>query len=169
MRSLEDEAPELIVLAFPCRLWSALQNLRRGDPSILAGLREKEMVLLEFVDKVCRKQMKTGRMFLLENPLTSMAWRISPLVDLLNEPAVHSRRGHMCPFGKCDRQGNLLLKPTLWVSNAEGILDEVAKLCSGDHPHGSVKGCGNTAETGQYTEQLAGVRLDQVAGAEVRA
>ena len=65
-------------IAWPCTNFSTIQNLNRsrvGFDEKLALARKRDEVFIRFAYEVTRLQMRKGRHVLLENPLTSRAWR----------------------------------------------------------------------------------------------
>ena len=74
---IHEEAPDLIVLAFPCDPWSIMQNLNLGKEGFAVWLstqKEAHRPLLRFVRRVVLHQRRRGKRFLIENPRTSRAW-----------------------------------------------------------------------------------------------
>lgn len=49
-------------------------------------LREKAKVLVSFAVELCWLQLQNHRYFALENPLTSAAWNLACVLDLLDAP-----------------------------------------------------------------------------------
>ena len=148
LRKIFEEKPYLVIMAFPCTLWSLLQNLTRHKRD-LEGLREEERKLLNFVKVVCKLQMKQGRHFLLENPLGSQAWQEEHIQAILQMPGVHSVRADMCAYGKrAEENGELVKKPTRFVSDSPLILRGLARRCCGGHKHADFHTLRNTAKTG---------------------
>ena len=72
LRQLYDEKPYMVVMAFPCTIWSVIQNIMINKRP-LDQLRQVERKILNFVRVVCQMQMRAGRHFLLENPKSSSA------------------------------------------------------------------------------------------------
>ena len=69
--------PDLMVLAWPCRLWSPLQSLNYRtveEKAILGRKRQQERPLLDFVNEAALKQRRRGGAVLGENPWLSRAW-----------------------------------------------------------------------------------------------
>ena len=73
---IRDEEPQLIVLAFDCRLWCAFTRLNySGDRRAeLDRLRKEQEPLLEVVERATKLQLDGGRHVLIENPQGSAAW-----------------------------------------------------------------------------------------------
>ena len=70
-RVIAKEKPYLLVLAFPCGPWSALMRLNPAHD--LAQKRAEGIQLIRFALELAEEQLKQGRHFLLENPLTAEA------------------------------------------------------------------------------------------------
>ena len=151
LHRVQAEKPFLIVMAFPCELWSSLQYLRKDQET----LREDERQLLKFVKVVCRMQRLAGRHFLLENPAGSAAWREPYITELGKMKDVGVVKSDMCAFGKCNTHGELLKKPTKFMSSSPWILKFLDRRCQGGHKHGDFLKFSNTKATGEYTPALA--------------
>ena len=80
------------------------------------------MVHIAFCAELYRKQLDAGRRFLHEHPAGATSWQTGIVQDLMKEPGVETVVGHMCSQGM-DVDGQKVLKPTRWMTNAE----EVAK------------------------------------------
>jgi hypothetical protein len=63
-----------------------------------------------------------------------------PGACLLQDAESAGQRHPRCQFGLKGPSGKLLMKPTEVVSNHEGILQNVHRLCSHDHEHETIQG-----------------------------
>ena len=147
--------PYAIILAFPCNPWSVLLNL--NSKVDIQRLRDEAVVLVEFAIQVARLQLDSGRHFLMENPLSSGAWKLEQMLEFLTDPRVRSIVVDMCRFGLCDKDGSLHKKPTKLVSSSQALISRMMqKRCTGDHEHAPVIG-GNkvTRPAGHYTQSFA--------------
>ena len=66
LHEIAENKPYVLTLAFPCTVWSSLQNIN-ADRSKLEDRREAERQQLNFVLAACFIQLKAGRHTLLEN------------------------------------------------------------------------------------------------------
>jgi transposase InsO family protein len=149
--------PYLVVLAFPCNPWSVLLNLNANVD--VQRLRDEALVLVEFAIEVALLQLNAGRHFLLENPLTSAAWKLDVMLRFLQDPRVRSVVVDMCRFGLCNSDGALHRKPTKLVSSSQALMSAlIGKRCTGDHAHAAVMGGAKvTRPAGHYTKSFAKV------------
>ena len=131
-RVLEEHSPFLVILAFPCKLWSLLTNLNKGaDWETMRNVTGRRV--LKLVVRVCRFQQARGLYFLIENPATSLAWVFDGIMaKLLKLTAVRYVIGdNKCRYGKTDKEtGRPVKKPNGWLSNSEFILNAVGKRCT---------------------------------------
>ena len=135
--------PDLLVIAWPCTKWSALQTFGHKMIDQLRALhdsRQEQRVLLDFVEDVVRDHRSKGGVTLGENPLTSKAWREPAIVAAFE--GLPKARTDMCAFGLkrphnefCPCKRPLYLrKPTLLAADA-AILKQAARLCPGRRRH----------------------------------
>jgi hypothetical protein len=149
------EKPYLLALAFPCGPWSALMRL---NPSKDLALRRAEgRVLIKFAIELAELQLRHGRHFLLENPLTAESWSLAELKRFLRRLECHQAVFDQCRFKLRGPSGLLHKKPTKVVTSSEKIADRLdGKRCNKDHEHEHVMGGSRvTAAAGLYTKELA--------------
>ncbi|CAJ1419645.1 unnamed protein product [Effrenium voratum] len=82
---IDSQAPDLLVLAWPCSPWSSLQNLNCRTPEAvrrLAQKRKEHRPMLEFVREAVRRQRARGGAVLGENPRLSKAWQ-EPAIEVV--------------------------------------------------------------------------------------
>ena len=137
--------------------YSSPQEKRR-----LQKLRQRDAVLLEFVEQVFARQIDRGDDALAENPLSSRSFVVPPMKRVLCHPHVYTAVSHGCRHGVINPKTKLpLLKPTLWVSTSPEICDELAKRCKNEqggerHVHGACMGGKEVTEhAGVYTKYIA--------------
>ena len=169
--------PDLIVLAWPCTVWSSLQRINRRTDAQRKRLevrREEQQDLLVFAGEVARRQRWKGRALVGEQPQGSGSWQRPPIQAAFEGmPEVVT---DMCVWNKRrPDNGHLVKKPTLIKANQE-ICDEIRAhglngRCTKDHEHdpiiGSMKVDGRTRPVsdwaGGYTKPFA---MALVRGAE---
>ncbi|CAE7442520.1 unnamed protein product [Symbiodinium natans] len=153
-KTLERWLPVLVIWEISCTAWTSLQHLSRSAEEIEA-LRALQRRAINSMVRIIMKLQSMGVHFLIENPYGTAFWKQPGLLKLQALPGVEFRMGCMCEFGLCDGHGQLLKKPTGWLSDMPELLDELARPCSGQHEHGQCIG-GNVAKKAQvYTNQLA--------------
>ena len=120
MSMLDTDKPVMVGLSPPCRLFSALQNLRTTP--IDKAEWEQAVAMVNFCVKVAKYQMEHGRYFYFEHPLNAKSWTATELAELRELLGVHCVILHMCAFGltSVDEMGEgLVLKPTRVLTNDE--------------------------------------------------
>ena len=147
--------PYAVILAFPCNPWSVLLNLNAKVD--VQRLRDEALVLVEFAIEVALLQLAGNRHFLMENPLTSAAWKLEAMIQFLHDPRVRTIVVDMCRFGLCSSDGDLHRKPTKLVSSSQALISRMMGMrCTGDHEHAAVIGGSNvTRRAGHYTKSFA--------------
>ena len=135
-RMLGQDKPLVVGLSPPCTLFSQLQNLRKTeiDPVEMA----KAIEYIRFSVRVARYQMRKGRFFYFEHPLTATSWNLDELWDILQENDVEAVIVHMCRFGLIARDEHgegLVRKATKIATNLPSIASAVNLRCEGGHRH----------------------------------
>eukprot|EP00438_Fugacium_kawagutii_P008061 Skav219569 [mRNA] locus=scaffold3203:12014:25029:+ [translate_table: standard] len=131
LRVLQKHRPYLVVIAFDCRIWSILNNLK-SDLVELQKLRESlGRRTLKLVLFICKFQDAHGRYYLVENPASSLAWVFdgipARLLDLCHGKYIVSDQ---CRYGLKDAEsGRPVKKPTGFASNGECLLNHLGKRC----------------------------------------
>eukprot|EP00434_Breviolum_minutum_P044533 symbB.v1.2.039784.t1/scaffold6784.1/size15560/1 len=161
--------PFLLVLAFPCRVWSPLQHLSLASaPTAAIRLRRqlkqqnakrKERRLVRYAVKKVKKQVQEGRHFLMENPAGSRAWNeVEELKRLREDARFYLAEIDMCQFGLRGPGGGLHRKRTWILTSSKEIYDELMAVprCDGEHWHEPVIGGSRVTEAaGHYTKQFS--------------
>ena len=142
------EKPYFLMLAFPCGPWSPLMNL---NPALDLELRRAEgLILIRFALDLAKLQASQGRHFALENPLSSMAWRLEDLVKFVEESDCYVADFHQCRLGLKGRTGKPHRKATRMVLSSKILADKR------DHQHEPVIGGAHvTGPSGHYPIGLA--------------
>ena len=162
--------PDLLVIAWPCTVWSPLQSFGKKTPmqrAVLAERRQEQRALLRFVRDAAHDQRKRGDALLGENPHPSLAWK-EPLIEEAFEGQA-TTRCDMCQYGLKIPTGHIRKRTRL--RGTEEILARCSRLCDGSHDHapclGGVKMEGkwmNVSDfAGGYTSKFA---MEVVKGAE---
>ena len=152
---VKQNKPYVVILAFPCNPWSVLLNLNANVD--VQRLRDEALVLVEFAVEIALLQLNAGRHFLMENPLSSAAWKLEVMLRFLQDPRVRSVVIDMCRFGLCNAEGDLHRKPTKLVSSSQALISAMmGKRCAGQHEHAAVMGGAKvTRPAGHYTKSFA--------------
>lgn len=130
--TLRVHRPYCVIVAFDCKLWSLLNNLK-SDPEMLQEMRETiGRKSLKLLVEICIWQHDHGRFFLVENPAGSLAWVWEDLLRrLLSRCLAKFVISDQCAYGKVDLEsGKPIRKPTGWLSNDEVLLNHLGKRCT---------------------------------------
>ena len=159
------EEPDLLVLAWPCTVWSPLQHLGPMSEERLERLVQRQQAdrdcFLSLVHDMVQFQRSRGRAHLGENPLTSRAWK-EPLIQAAYDGEV-AARCDMCCYGlRRPDTKQKLMKPTKLAGTPEIVLG-CARRCARQEPHahtlGTFKFRGKTQSVasfaGGYTKSFA--------------
>lgn len=156
------EQPYCLVLAFPCGPWSALTRL---NPNVnVEELQRRGTILLKYALELAEIQLKGGRHFLLENPLTSQAWSQEDMKKFLDERDVHLASFHLCRFGLKGASGLHHRKATKVASSSREITSLIdGRKCLGDHVHQPViGGSAISGPAGHYPLKFAKKLVDGI-------
>jgi hypothetical protein len=147
--------PYALIIAFPCGVWSLLQNLNPGVD--LQARRAQAEALVIFALDLAKLQLRSGRHFLIENPATSAAWNLDEVVEFRERPDVLEVVVDMCRFGLRGADGGLHRKATRLLTSSQALVSElIGKRCTCDHAHSWVLGGSKvTAPAGHYTEDFS--------------
>ena len=154
------EEPQLVVLAFDCRLWCAFTRLNySGDRRAeLDRLRKEQEPLLEVVERATKLQLDGGRHVLIENPEGSAAWTHP---RLLRVQAMLAKDGanfvcDMCTHGLRNLSGEWAVrKPTRLLASHPAFEEVLGRRCNGLHEHFCLHGSAETKAAGAYTRLFA--------------
>ena len=152
LEQLDKEDPYLLVVAFPCGPWSSLSNFKDLDRK--EWEQSEAFKHLQFVKRLCYSQLKRGRHYLIENPLSSQAWKRMPW--LLEIPHF-SVTMHQCQTDLKDHNGDYIMKPTRFVTSSPMLARVLALKCDRSHEHAAVQGRGQgvSASLAEWTPFLA--------------
>ena len=121
LKYIHDTEPELLVIAFPCTVWCALQNMNIAkDPAYKAKLeapRKHEQKLLQRTRDLFLLQTNARRQALIENPWSSQAWHQPPIQEILSHPSAISACCDMCTVGLKGPNNGFLRKRTRFRSH----------------------------------------------------
>ncbi|MCP2505236.1 MAG: hypothetical protein NLN65_08075, partial [Candidatus Poseidoniaceae archaeon] len=96
---------------------------------------------LQFFMTLYEIQIENGMYFLHEHPYSASSWKEPCIDDIMSMDGVKVVRGDMCAFGmwqdsdKSNEGKELVMKPTGFMTNAEGIARELDERCDGYHQH----------------------------------
>jgi len=159
---LRRDKPGVVVACPPCTLFSQLQNLSEAPQTRVPEKWAEAVEMVNFAAKVCTEQMKAGRKFVFEHPLTATSWSLESLVALRKTAGVFQATTHMCAFGMKSRDVDgegLVLKPTRFLTNSEAIKEKLDQKCNRGHRHVHLIS-GRAAAAAEYPKDLIDAILD---------
>ena len=141
-RLLKEQRPYMLIGSPPCTAFSIIQNLNmrtpQGKRKVLAARRQAE-VHLRFCVAMCREQLRGGRYFVHEHPLTAKSWEVPCVNALSRTPRVYLVKADMCQFGMKSRDAEgegWAKKPTTFMTNSLEMFKTLSKRCTpGTHRH----------------------------------
>ena len=74
--------------------------------------REEGLKLIRFAIQLAQDQIRGGRHYFMENPLTSEAWKLPEMIKFLEEKEAALAAFHQCRFGLRSASGELHQKAT---------------------------------------------------------
>ena len=164
---------------FPCGSFSIMQNMNKGtrtcDMPLGDGSLKRERDGNEILRRtlyLCQLLHDHGSFFTLENPLTSLAWKVQDMQDMIERCNCKCVRLDQCQFGLQipDEKGRLGLakKPTLFVGTLPN-LEWLNQRCQHQHDHVAVLGGVKVQGKWKRRSQLAGSYPRELCRAYVRA
>eukprot|EP00959_Pyramimonas_sp_CCMP1952_P449884 9419938-Pyramimonas_sp.AAC.1 len=87
-----------------------------------------------------KKQIKAGRLFLHEQPVSSRSWRLWMIREIAVMPGVFYVECDQCAHGLCGLA--LVKKPTGWLTKSAEIARELTRRCPGCVRHCQTVGLG---------------------------
>ena len=151
--------PGLVIISPPCTMYSLLQNLNKRNQQEPEGLRrylkatQEARTLLRFGVMVAKKVLDYGGIFVFEHPVTSKAWALPELQELLQHPKVRLARCDQCQFGLKVSEKGFLKKPTGWATNSERIQKALERPCDHSHDHQHVIGSVNGKSVSRVSQE----------------
>eukprot|EP00435_Cladocopium_sp_Y103_P070035 s255_g34.t1 len=126
--------PDLLVIAWPCTVWSPLQSFGKKTPwqrMNLVERRKEQRKLLRFVRDAAIDQRERGGALMGENPDPSLAWK-EPLIEEAFE-GQGVTKCDMCQFGLKIPAGPIRKRTRL--RGTEEIMTACTRKCNGEHQH----------------------------------
>ena len=106
LRLVRREMPTIVVGSPPCTMMSMLQERNKAvqgkDATLMQEFDRKFAEAVEHVKFCCvvyRLQMRCGRYWLHEHPLSARSWDIDEMVKLCADPRVTVVQAHQCQYG----------------------------------------------------------------------
>ncbi|CAK0853831.1 unnamed protein product [Prorocentrum cordatum] len=122
--TIELEQPLLITGSPMCAPWSNLQALNVIQGVDVNAIMERGVVHLVCCAERYKEQIKAGRLFLHEQPVSSRSWRLWMIREIAEMPGVHYVECDQCAYGLwcTDAVGPALVKKLAgWLTNSAEI------------------------------------------------
>ena len=159
-RLIREEKPDWIISSPPCTAFTILNyncNYPSMDPQEARRRIEEGRCHLRFAMEICRYQLRMGKYFVHEHPLSAKSWVEPEVKAIAEDPRVHSTRCHQCMYGleaKAQNGGSLpARKPTRWLTNSIHMAARLQKVCDRSHAHQPLES-GRAAHAAFYPAQL---------------
>ena len=120
---------------------------------------------MRFAVEMGNLQFKAGRHFVLEQPLTSRAWPLEPVMKYMITERVISTEFHKCMYGlvAVDRSGPALAyKPTRVLSSHPALAEALRRRCDGTHRHAQLVGKSACSRAAQYPRDMCNAILKEI-------
>ena len=165
--------PDLLVIAWPCKHWSPLQNLARRtrvQKQALEEVRlEERKTLLSFSRQAALLQRRKKKALIGENPDGSAAWETPEIIDGFEGLAEATL--DQCQYGLGHPNTKMPIRKRTRVMGQQETLTYLHQRCPGNHEHAHIEGnvtiggqsMSLSAWTGGYSVPLCQA---MVAGAE---
>ena len=166
LRRVREEAPDEVLMAPMCRLWSPLQELNAAQSDdyklqLIQDRKENHDTILMMCSAVFKEQQRHGREATLEHPWNSRAWATRAFRAL--EEDTYDCYVDQCMYGlTVPTQGGQELparKPTCFRTTKESLASGLAVECDGGHGHlpleGNYHGVNRSKMAESYPEHLA--------------
>ena len=138
LEEIRIEKPKLVTMGFNCDPWTPLSNFL--DEDVRKMQQDIALDHLEFVKEVCELQIAGGRRYLLENPLSSQAWKY--ILESIEHIPHYTSRMDQCMSDLKDVNDDYVLKPTRFVTSSPVLASTLSLRCDESHDHAHVQGRG---------------------------
>ena len=164
LRWVEDyvahSCPRFVAIEFPCGPYTVLTYINYATPQRKQELRRRwrrHRPFIQLTEHIFRTQLARGDHAFAENPLSSRAWRLLPLVRTMMMPGVLQVTCDMCQHGAVHVfSGRPIRKSTKLLVTHPIFAKYLGKLCDRSHVHDHVIGSSRVTEAaGVYTDLFA--------------
>ena len=133
--------PDAMVIAWPCTVWSPLQEFGHKSPwqrERLEERREEQRELLGFVRDASHDQRRRAGLLLGENPKPSSAWKEPLIIEAFD--GMGSAITDMCQYGLRIPGGGPFLRKRTRLEGTPELVHHLARTCPQTHQHTPVLG-----------------------------
>ena len=123
---------------------------------------------LAFCCEMYAYQIRHGRYFLHEHPLSATSWSEGCVQNIKKMPNVEVTTCHQCQYGAKSERDNPVRKATRFMANSPYILEELSRRCSGTHGERSRPGGGQHQQCLGRTARMAAIYPFQLCASILR-
>ena len=129
--------PLVLIEGIDCRDWTILQdNCNYVKRKILLLMRRaKARKLLKKICQWCRQQHQEGRLFVIENLITSRLWQEADIQSLLKLDGVMTTTCHSGAYGATNSRGQMIKKGFRFMGNCPHILHRLTRKLTPEQLH----------------------------------
>ncbi|CAJ1416750.1 unnamed protein product [Effrenium voratum] len=157
----DEELPDVVWLAPPCKKWSRMQNInqRTAEQTELLQLDRayEHTTNLKFTRRVYLRQQRGGRQAYVEQRLWSLAWK-TPALQLGGYRAIFDQCAYGAGFWTSPTAWHYIRKPTAVLSTEESFAETMSLKCPGNHSHVALQG--SRPGIGSLTTAAAAYQID---------
>ena len=144
LRELDEEAPDELLIAPECKLWSRMQTLARRTPAqqeaLVAARHHHHDRHLCFLRRAYLKQVEGSRHAHVEQPKHALSWKTKALRDLPGRRADFDQ----CRYGATCQDEDMVWRPvkksTTFMTTKQAMQNALTLACNGDHDHCALEG-----------------------------
>jgi hypothetical protein len=154
------DRPFTLTVSPPCTFFS-IANQSPFAPKDLEEAKE----LMRFAVEMCNLQLRAGRHFVFEQPSTSRAWSLEPVMKLMITEGVISTDFHQCMYGlvAVDHLGSApAYKPTRVLTSHPALAEALTRRCDGSHRHAQLVGKSACSRAAQYPHEMCNAILKAI-------
>jgi hypothetical protein len=150
--------PTWVHVAYPCTFWSNMAHWRRSrdSPSDDEAERLKQLVFIVFARQIVHFQITRGRHVSIENPMSSMSWKLDIVEDMIELGSLRVVDTDFCSWGLTDPGNGLAYKKGVRLACSFDIA-ELGRKCPNNHEHQVIRGSVDQGpRRGEYRSKISG-------------
>ena len=150
--------PAWVHVAYPCTFWSNMAHWcrRRDAPSKDEAKRLEQLVFIAFARQIVHFQVTRGRHVSIENPMSSMSWKLDIVEDMIERGSLRAVETDFCYWGLTDPGNGLAYKKGVRLACSFDIA-ELGRRCSKNHEHQLIRGSVQQGtRQGEFRSKISG-------------
>ena len=147
VKMIDSDCPYWLILAPPCTSFCKLNrniNYRKMEKAKVDQLLLERRRHLHFAISLALRQIRAGRHFLFEHPLSAASWEDPSLKSLMSIPRIYTTVCDQCEYGlvvrNTDGEEQHARKATRFVTSSPFMAHRLSTRCKGDHQHHALHG-----------------------------